>query len=163
MITFILAASKDTRITFQRSKQKRKPSMWVLTLAFIYRYTYLFTILAIFFLGFSDVTLINLVYVILFLIFFSSGENVVVEQKTKNGREISTLNTFSRKYWYIIGYYTLLCIIGKYVYFLFFSEQISDQLLPTGISEVYNWSFNFSLSSVCLSNTTPFFIVFLLS
>lgn len=77
MITFILSASTDGRTTFHRTKSKRKPSFWVLALAFVYRYTYLFTILAIFFLGFSDVNLINLFYVIMFLVFFSLGENVI--------------------------------------------------------------------------------------
>lgn len=134
MLTYILAASKDTRVTFHKSKTKRKPAIWVLVLAFIYRYTYLLTILAIFFLGFSYVNLINLVYVILFLVFFSSGENVIPEKIVKNDKEVVILNTLARKFWYLIVYYTLLCIIGKYIYFLFFPDQLSEQLLPTGIN-----------------------------
>ena len=86
MITFLLAASKDARTTFHKTKAKRKPSLWIFILAGIYRYTYLLTILAIFFLGFSDVNLLNLIYVVLFLVFFSLGENVIMEKKMKNGK-----------------------------------------------------------------------------
>jgi hypothetical protein len=32
-----------------------------------------------------------------------------------------------------------------------------------GINEAYDWSFNFSLSSVCQSNTSPLFIIFVLA
>lgn len=32
-----------------------------------------------------------------------------------------------------------------------------------GINEIYYWGFNFSLSSICKSNTTPQFIIFILA
>lgn len=87
-----------------------------------------------FFLGFSNVTLMNFVYLIMFLVFFSSGENILVETKMKNGKSIAKLTTFSRKYWYIIVYYTLVCVIAKYCYFLFFNGKLSEKLYPTGIN-----------------------------
>lgn len=77
----------------------------------------------------------NLVYVILFLVFFSSGENVLIEIKSRNNKPITSLTTFSRKFWFIIVYYTLICIIVKYVYFLFFADKLSQALEPTGINE----------------------------
>ena len=127
IIAYLLAASKDSRRTFKRSSIAPNPKFWVLLIAFILRYTYLLTIIAIFFLGFSEVNLINLVYVVIFLIFFSSGENVLVEKKKHpaNGenKEYVSLTTFSRKYWFLIVYYTLGCIIAKYIYFLFFAEE----------------------------------------
>lgn len=77
MITFLLAASRDSRQTFKKALAKPKVSILVLMLAFIFRYTYLLTILALFFMGFSVVNLMNLVYVIMFLVFFSSGDNMI--------------------------------------------------------------------------------------
>lgn len=86
-----------------------------------------------------------------------------MDKKTRNNKNIITLTTFSRKFWFIIVYYTLVCIIAKYIYFLFFPGKLEEALEPTGINKVYDWSFNFSLSSVCYSNTTPLFIIFILS
>jgi hypothetical protein len=34
---------------------------------------------------------------------------------------------------------------------------------PIGINEIYNMAFNFSLASICKSNTTPFFMIFVLA
>jgi len=78
--------------------------------------------------GFSNVTLMNFIYLIMFLVFFSSGENILVETKEKNGRTIAKLTTFSRKYWFVIVYYTLLCVIIKYAYFLFFDGDLTEEL-----------------------------------
>jgi hypothetical protein len=63
----------------------------------------------------------------------------------------------------VIVYYTLACILAKYLYFLFWDGDLSEQLEPSGINETYNWSFNFSLTSTCHSNTTPWFIIFVLA
>jgi hypothetical protein len=74
IILFIIAALKDTRRSlYSRSSTKSEPTAFVMILAFCYRYTYLLTLGAIFFLGFSTITLINLAYVIIFLIFFTFG------------------------------------------------------------------------------------------
>lgn len=134
-----------------------------MVVAFIYRYTYLLTLVALFFLGFSKPTLINLIYVSLFLVFFSNGDNLIFIVRKSGRRTRHAITTFSKHYWHVIVYYTLLIIIGKYLYFLLFAGQASSWLDPTGINELYNWSVNFSLSSYCPSNTTPFFIIFLLA
>lgn len=148
----------------EKSKKiRRKPTSKEIALAFIFRYTYLFTLAALFFLGFSQPTVINIIYVILFLIFFSNGDKMVFVEKQRNRKKWFAITTFSKHYWFIIVYYTLLCIIAKYMYFLFFNEQLSAWLDPTGINEIYKWAFNFSLSSICASNTTPFFIIFVLA
>ena len=74
MLTFLHAASRDRSQTFQaRASQVPSSNFIVFTLALIFRYSYLLTIAAIFFLGFSKVNLMNLTYVVLFLVFFSSG------------------------------------------------------------------------------------------
>lgn len=79
-------------------------------------------------------------------------------------KKVSSLTTYSRKYWFLIVYYTLICIIVKYIYFLFFKTVPPNAKLdPTGINTVYNWAFNFSLSSYCASNTTPLFLIFILA
>ena len=78
MITFLLAASRDRSQNFQRKSSMPSSNIFVLIVAFCFRYSYLLTIGAMFFLGFSKVTLMNLVYVVLFLVFFSSGENVLI-------------------------------------------------------------------------------------
>ena len=78
MITFLLAASRDRSQNFQRKSSMPRSNIFVLIVAFCFRYSYLLTIGAMFFLGFSKVTLMNLVYVVLFLVFFSSGENVLI-------------------------------------------------------------------------------------
>lgn len=164
LVTFLLAASKDrAQNFFSRSSKVPPPSWYIFITALFFRYSYLLTIAAMFFIGFSNVELIHLVYVVLFLIFFTSGENVLIQKKKRNNKQVATLTTFSRKYWFIIVYFTLICIILKYIYFLFFPGKLVEILQPTGISQTYNWSFNFSLSSICLSNTTPLFIVFVLS
>ncbi len=135
MITFILAASRDERHhVHQHPSKAPNPKFWVLLLAFFFRYSYLLTLAAMFFLGFSTVNLLNFVYIVLFLMFFSSGENVLVEPKIRNSKEVVTLTTFSRKYWFIIVYYTLICIILKYSYFLFFPDDLMVPLQPTGIN-----------------------------
>lgn len=146
MITFVLSVNQE-KTKEQRPQKSSRPSIITLILACIFRYSYLLTIAAMFFLGFSNVTLMNLVYLVMFLVFFSSGENIIIETHMKNGKTIAKLTTFSRKYWYIIVYYTLLCVIAKYCYFLFFNGKLTSDLEPTGINEIYNWSFNFSLSS----------------
>jgi hypothetical protein len=74
-----------------------------------------------FFLGFSNPTIMNIILVALFLIFFSSGDTLIVSRRIRNGKEKHTLTTFSKNYWFIIVYYALLCILGKYIYFLFFA------------------------------------------
>ena len=116
-----------------------------------------------FFLGFSNPTLINLILVALFLVFFSNGDKLLVTKVKKRRGSKLTLSTFPKKYWFIIIDYTLFCILVKYVYFLFFEGDLESQLQPTGINETYDWSFNFSLSSTCKSNTTPWFIIFVLA
>lgn len=74
IILFVKAASKETRATlYSKSKTVTEPSNWVLTFAFIFRYTYLLTIAAMFFMGFSNPTLVDLGYVILFFLFFTFG------------------------------------------------------------------------------------------
>lgn len=86
MITYLLAASRDSRQTFHQDAKKPELSFWVFAVAFIFRYTYLLTILGLFFMGFSVVNVINLIYVIMFLVFFSSGENILVDKKTVAGK-----------------------------------------------------------------------------
>jgi hypothetical protein len=128
MITFLLAASHDKNRSLHRKSSIPSSRALVLICSFVFRYSYLLTIAAMFFLGFSKVTLMNLVYVVLFLVFFSSGENVLVEIKTRNQKPVTTLTTFSRKFWFIIVYYTLICIILKYIYFLFFHDNLKEAL-----------------------------------
>ncbi len=65
--------------------------------------------------------------------------------------------------WFIIIYYTLLCIVAKYAYFLFWDGKATDSLQPTGINYIYGWQVNFSLTNYCVSNTTPFFLIFILA
>jgi hypothetical protein len=77
--------------------------------------------------------------------------------------KVYVLTTLSRKFWFVIVYYTLIVIVLKYVYFLFFEDQAQSIMDPIGINEIYNMAFNFSLTSVCKSNTTPFFIIFVLA
>lgn len=82
IIFFVSEASKSTRTsTYKKSKKIPEPTKFVLIVAFIFRYTYLFTIAGLFFLGFSTVTLFNLVYVLLFFVFFTFGENLTLEKK----------------------------------------------------------------------------------
>ena len=140
-----------------------KPNGWQLFLAYIFRYSYLLTLLAMFILGFSQPTFINLILVALFLIFFSRGDNLIVVKREKDGVEKTTLTTFCKHYWLVIVYYTLACILAKYIYFLFFPGSSEEYLRPSGISETYNWVVNFSLTNYCPSNTTPWFIVFVLA
>ena len=179
MVSYLFTAHQE--IVTRRKKEKKaedankQPSIGVLLLAFVFRYTYLFTVVGMFFLSLSNVTLMNLLYLILFLVFFSSGDTVLIETKKKSVTRTSTgeksnlmvvasLTTFSRRYWFVIVYYTLACIIVKYVYFLFFYDgRLVESLLPTGINYEYDWAFNFSLSPSCLSNTTPLFIIFVFS
>jgi hypothetical protein len=73
MVTFLLAASRDRSQNFQRKSSTPNPNFLIVIIAFCFRYSYLLTLGALFFLGFSKVTLMNLVYIILFLVFFSSG------------------------------------------------------------------------------------------
>ena len=74
LILFVSAASKETRSSlYSTSKKVAEPSNVVVFLAFIYRYTYLFTIAGMFFLGFSNITCIDLGYVIMFFLFFTFG------------------------------------------------------------------------------------------
>lgn len=74
MITFLLAASRDRTENIQHGPiQAPASNIFILIVAFCFRYSYLLTIIAMFFLGFSQVTLMNLIYVVLFLVFFSSG------------------------------------------------------------------------------------------
>lgn len=93
---------------------------------------------AMFFLGFSSPTLINIILVAIFLIFFSQGDNLITSSKIKNGEKKAIITTFSKKYWLIIVYYTLICILLKYIFFLFFSQnasaQTDEKLDPTGIN-----------------------------
>lgn len=83
---------------------------------------------ALFFLGFSKPTVINLIYVSLFLVFFSNGDKLIFIEKLYGRLKRSTLTTFSKHYWHIIVYYTLAIIIGKYLYFLFFDGKVSNWL-----------------------------------
>ncbi len=115
-------------------RERRRPQTWELVLAFIFRYTYLLTLVALFFLGFSVPTVINLIYVSLFLIFFSNGDKLMFIVRERGRRKRTTLTTFSKHYWYVIVYYTLLIIIGKYMYFLFFNGEASGWLEPTGLN-----------------------------
>lgn len=62
------------------------PKMWELVLAFLFRYSYMLTMIAMFFLGFSNPTLMNVILVALFLIFFSKGDTLIVVKKKKDGK-----------------------------------------------------------------------------
>ena len=111
-----------------------KPPTWQLVVAYIFRYSYMLTLLAMFLLGFSKPTLMNIILVALFLIFFSRGDNLIVTKKEREGHERVALTTFCKRYWLVIVYYTLLCIMAKYIYFLFFDGDATAQLQPTGIN-----------------------------
>ena len=113
-----------------------KPKVWQLILAYIFRYSYLLTLLAMFLLGFSNPTLINLILVALFLIFFSRGDNLIVVKKVKDGNEKLSLTTFCKHYWLVIVYYTLICILAKYIYFLFFPDFRSLLFVGTDVTLV---------------------------
>jgi hypothetical protein len=102
--------------------------------AVVFRYTDMLTYLAIFLLGFSNPTLMNLIFVAIFLVFFSKGDNLIEVTRTHHGRERKRMRTFAKNYWLVIVYYTLLCVIAKYIYFLFFPGDITEKLLPTGIN-----------------------------
>jgi hypothetical protein len=115
-------------------RERRRPKTWEVILAFIFRYTYLLTLVGLFFLGFSSPTVINLIYVSLFLIFFSNGDKLMFIVRERGRRKHTTLTTFSKQYWHVIVYYTLLIIIGKYLYFLFFDGEASGWLEPTGLN-----------------------------
>lgn len=117
------------------SRERRKPKTWEMVLAFVFRYTYLLTMVALFFLGFSNPTVINIIYVSLFLVFFSNGDKLMFIVRERGRRKRTTLTTFSKHYWYIIVYFTLLIIIGKYMYFLFFKGEETQWLDPTGLNE----------------------------
>lgn len=74
LILFVSAASKETRSSlYSVSNKVAEPSNTVLFLGFVFRYTYLFTIAGMFFLGFSNITCIDLGYVVLFFLFFTFG------------------------------------------------------------------------------------------
>jgi hypothetical protein len=103
-------------------------------IAFIYRYTYMLTLIALFFLGFSNPTIINIIYVSLFLVFFSNGDNLIFIVRLRGRRKRHAITTFSKHYWHVIVYFTLIVIIVKYLYFLFFDGDISSWLDPTGIN-----------------------------
>ncbi len=82
LINFLLAVSKDrTQPLVRKSSIAPKSNYFILGVAFFFRYSYLLNLIAMFFLGFSIVNLMDLVYVVLFLIFFSSGEDVIIEVK----------------------------------------------------------------------------------
>lgn len=115
-------------------KERRRPMFWEVIVAFIFRYTYLLTLAGLFFLGFSQPTVINIIYVSLFLVFFSNGDNLIFIMKRKGKKKWHAITTFSKHYWFIIVYFTLICIIAKYMYFLFFNGQASNWLDPTGIN-----------------------------
>jgi hypothetical protein len=121
IITFLKAAGKDRKKKIPTGTEKNKnPALWIYIVSYVFKYSYLLTLIALFFFGFSYVSLINLVYAALFLVFFSFGNNLILQKKNINKKQIFT--TFSRKYWWIIVYYTLICISVKYCYFLFFSN-----------------------------------------
>ena len=111
----------ETREMYSKSTIKKKATIWTLGLAFSLRYTYLLTLVGIFFIGFSSVNVINLLYACIFLTFFTLGKNVMTTKKGNSS--IQTLTTFSMKYWPIIIYFTLGCITAKYIYFLFFDGK----------------------------------------
>lgn len=67
----------------QRKSFQRTPRVWELLLAFLFRYSYMLTMIAMFFLGFSNPTLMNILLVGLFLIFFSKGDTLIVVKKSK--------------------------------------------------------------------------------
>jgi len=62
-----------------------KPKTWELIVAYFFRYSYMMTLIAMFFLGFSKQTLMNIILVTLFLIFFSKGDNLILKKKTTAG------------------------------------------------------------------------------
>lgn len=153
-LNYLILFVKSYNILKEKPEKKvkearKKPKIWEIILAFCFRYTYMLTLIALFFLGFTNPTIMNILFVALFLIFFSNGDNLIFIKKIKNDRISRTITTFSKNYWFIIVYYTLVCIILKYIYFLFFNDKLSEWFDPTGINQVYNWGFNFSLSSVC--------------
>jgi hypothetical protein len=65
---------------------KRRAKAWELFVAFLFRYSYLLTLIGMFFLGFSKPTIMNIIFVALFLVFFSNGDNLIIVKKMKKGR-----------------------------------------------------------------------------
>jgi hypothetical protein len=78
LILFVKSYRQIKESTENKVKQaRRKPTLLEVVAAFIFRYTYLLTLAGLFFLGFSKPTIINIIYVTLFLIFFSRGDNII--------------------------------------------------------------------------------------
>jgi len=88
IILFIRSYSKLKDINHNTSKEaiKKRPSVWELMVAFIFRYSYMLTLIGMFFLGFSNPTIMNIIFVGLFLIFFSNGDNLIIVKKMKKGK-----------------------------------------------------------------------------
>jgi len=83
IILFIRSYSQLKAISHSQSKAvvKKIPSAWMLFVSFVFRYTYLLTLIAMFFLGFSKPNVMNMIFVILFLLFFSNGDNLIIVKK----------------------------------------------------------------------------------
>ena len=87
VVLFIRSYKQINKNVGRNIKQARKkPAGWQLFVAFLFRYSYLLTLLAMFFLGFSYPTLINIILVALFLIFFSNGDNLIISKRIRGGR-----------------------------------------------------------------------------
>lgn len=74
----ILKQLKKKRREEKRKKKKAKNiipevSYWKIFIAFVFKYTYLITLILMFVVGFSEVNLIHLGFSLLFLIFFAVG------------------------------------------------------------------------------------------
>lgn len=87
IILYLKSYEKLKVRNFRTKKQfTGKPKVWELILAFVYRYSYMLTLVGMFFLGFSSPTLMNIILVALFLIFFSNGDTLIITTRQRNGR-----------------------------------------------------------------------------
>ena len=130
ILLYLKSYQEMKHINYRNTSQfAGKPAFWQLVVAYFFRYSYMLTLIAMFFLGFSKPTFMNIILVALFLVFFSKGDNLIITKKVKaNGAEKMTLTTFCKKYWLAIVYYTLACILAKYLYFLFWNGDLPEQL-----------------------------------
>jgi hypothetical protein len=86
ILLYLKSYSEVKKINYRNTKQfAGKPKTWELVVAYFFRYSYMLTLIAMFFLGFSKPTLMNIVLVALFLVFFSKGDNLILTKKTKPG------------------------------------------------------------------------------